>query len=144
MSLSQFISVYSSVSASVKGSAVWLSISIWPIFSPFTNKGITIITQPSARVFASFDGKVLYASKFRKYGPVLIIDHGDGFSTVMIGLGRIDVRIGQSLLEGEPVGVMNKFIGSTSQSGPNLYLELRRHGKPVNPLAWLSPKRNAT
>ena len=107
-----------------------------------TNKGIRIITRPGARVFASFDGKVLYASKFRNYGPILIIDHGDGFSTVMIGLGRIDVRIGQSLLEGEPVGVMKKFVASTLE--PNLYLELRRHGKPVNPLAWLSPKRNAT
>lgn len=109
-----------------------------------TNKGITIITRPNAPVFASFDGKVLYASEFRGYGPVLIIDHGDGFSTVMIGIGRIDVRIGQSLLEGEPVGIMNNFITLTSESQPNLYLELRRHGKPVNPLVWLSPKRNAT
>ena len=108
------------------------------------NKGIKIVTPSGARVFSSFDGKVLYASNFRNFGPVLIIDHGDSFNTLMVGLERIDVNIGQNLLKGEPVGVMKKLKISNNQTGPALYLELRRNGKPVNPLAWLSPKRNAT
>tara|TARA_B100000989_G_scaffold289426_1_gene261249 strand:- start:1647 stop:2804 length:1158 start_codon:yes stop_codon:yes gene_type:complete len=108
------------------------------------NKGINIVTPFGARVFSSFDGKVLYANNFRNFGPVLIIDHGDGFNTLMVGLERIDVNIGQNLLKGELVGVMEKFKTSENHTGPALYIELRRNGKPVNPLAWLSPKRNAT
>ena len=108
------------------------------------NKGINIVTPFGARVFSSFDGKVLYANNFRNFGPVLIIDHGDGFNTLMVGLERIDVNIGQNLLKGELVGVMEKFKTSKNHTGPALYIELRRNGKPVNPLAWLSPKRNAT
>ena len=108
------------------------------------SKGINITTQSSAKVFSSFDGKVLYASNFRNFGPILIIDHGDGFNTLMVGLDKIDVKTGQNLLKGEPVGVMKKLKLSERQPGPRLYLELRRYGKPVNPLAWLSPKRNAT
>ena len=108
------------------------------------SKGINITTQSRAKVFSSFDGKVLYASNFRNFGPILIIDHGDGFNTLMVGLDKIDVKTGQNLLKGEPVGVMKKLKLSEIQPGPRLYLELRRYGKPVNPLAWLSPKRNAT
>ena len=108
------------------------------------SKGINITTQSRAKVFSSFDGKVLYASNFRNFGPILIIDHGDGFNTLMVGLDKIDVKTGQNLLKGEPVGVMKKLKLPERQPGPRLYLELRRYGKPVNPLAWLSPKRNAT
>ncbi len=108
------------------------------------SKGINITTQSRAKVFSSFDGKVLYASNFRNFGPILIIDHGDGFNTLMVGLDKIDVKTGQNLLKGEPVGVMKKLKLPKRQPGPRLYLELRRYGKPVNPLAWLSPKRNAT
>ena len=108
------------------------------------SKGINIITPSGAQVLSSFDGKVLYANNFRSFGPVLIIDHGDGFNTLMMGLEKIDVKIGQNLLKGEPVGVMKKLKTSNKQTGPALYLELRRNGKPVNPLAWLLPKRNAT
>ena len=108
------------------------------------SKGINIITPLGAQVLSSFDGKVLYANNFRNFGPVLIIDHGDGFNTLMMGLERIDVKIGQNLLTGEPVGVMKELKPSNKHASPELYLELRRNGKPVNPLAWLSPKRNAT
>jgi len=108
------------------------------------SKGINIITPSGAQVLSSFDGKVLYANNFRSFGPVLIIDHGDGFNTLMMGLEKIDVKIGQNLLKGEPVGVMKKLKTSNKQTRPALYFELRRNGKPVNPLAWLSPKRNAT
>ena len=50
------------------------------------SKGINIITPSGAQVLSSFDGKVLYANNFRSFGPVLIIDHGDGFNTLMMGL----------------------------------------------------------
>jgi septal ring factor EnvC (AmiA/AmiB activator) len=66
----------------------------------------------------------------------LIIDHGDGYHSLLVGLSRIDAVEGQWLAAGEPVGLMGQPEGAR----PALYVELRRHGKPVNPLPWLAAK----
>ena len=109
-----------------------------------TTKGITIRTRPSANVTASFDGKILYAGLYRTYGKIIIIDHGEGFKTLLIGLGRINVKTGQSVLSGENVGKMDPFTPNDLKINYKLYIELRKHGKPIDPMAWLSPIRNAT
>ena len=109
-----------------------------------TTKGITIRTRPGANVNASFDGKILYAGLYRTYGKILIIDHGEGFKTLLIGLGRINVKTGQNVLSGEPVGKMDSFSSNDLKINYKLYIELRKHGKPIDPMAWLSPIRNAT
>ena len=109
-----------------------------------TTKGITIRTRPSANVTASFDGKILYAGLYRAYGKIIIIDHGEGFKTLLIGLGRINVKTGQSVLSGENVGKMDPFTPNDLKINYKLYIELRKHGKPIDPMAWLSPIRNAT
>ncbi|MBI1777289.1 MAG: peptidoglycan DD-metalloendopeptidase family protein [Proteobacteria bacterium] len=95
-------------------------------------KGITVQTRPEAPVVAPFDGRVVFAGPFRGYGQILIIDHGEGYHSLLSGLGRIDSGVGQWLLGGEPVGVM----GPADQGNPKLYVELRRNGQPINPLPW--------
>ena len=109
-----------------------------------TAKGITIATRGGANVVAAFDGKVLYAGPFRKYGEILIITHGEGFSSLLIGMSSIHVKTGQDLLGGEPVGVMTKSSSTGTKLNQRLYIELRKHGKPIDPMAWLSLNRNAT
>jgi septal ring factor EnvC (AmiA/AmiB activator) len=109
-----------------------------------TAKGITIATRAGANVVATFDGKVLYAGPFRKYGKILIITHGEGFSSLLIGMSHIHVKTGQDLLGGEPVGVMTKSSNTGTKLNQRLYIELRKHGKPIDPMAWLSLNRNAT
>jgi septal ring factor EnvC (AmiA/AmiB activator) len=52
----------------------------------------------------------------------------------MAGLDRIDVVIGQLVFGGEPVGVM----GYADDGRPELYLELRRNNRPVDPLPWFA------
>ena len=99
-----------------------------------TSKGITIRTRPNAQVISPYDGTVLFAGPFRGYGQLLIIEHGDGFHTLLAGIGRLDTSVGQSLLAGEPVGIM------VAQSKPTLYIELRKNGQPVNPAGWLHRK----
>lgn len=99
-----------------------------------SSKGITIATRTSAQIVAPFDGRIVYAGPFRGYGQILIIEHGGRYHTLLAGLERIDAIVGQWVLAGEPLGVM----GGTSGSKPELYLELRRTGAPINPLPWLA------
>ena len=102
-----------------------------------TRKGILIRTRRAAQVVAPHDGRVMFAGPFRGYGRLLIIEHGEGYHSLLAGLGRIDTILGQSVLTGEPVGLM----GSASGDAPELYVELRRAGQPINPLPWLAAQK---
>jgi len=101
-------------------------------------KGILIETRGGARVIAPYDGLVVYAGKFRGYGQILILEHGEGYHTLLAGLSRIDAEIGQWLAAGEPVGLME----SPDRDAPVLYVELRRNGQPINPLPWLASQKD--
>ena len=107
-----------------------------------TAKGISILSRTGARVIAPFDGRVIFAGKFRTYGNLLIIAHGDGYHTLLSGLNKIDTIVGQWVLAGEPVGMMaqTRLASSTGNAmgpAPELYLEIRKDGVPINPLPWL-------
>lgn len=101
-----------------------------------TARGIVLAGRPEAVIVAPFDGQVVYAGKFRGYGQILIIDHGNGYHSLLAGLGRIDSVVGQYLLAGEPVG----GLGRDGENAQELYLELRRNGEPINPLPWLAAR----
>lgn len=102
-----------------------------------SHRGITIETRPGAQVVAPYDGQVMFAGPFRGYGQLLIIEHGEGYHTLLAGMARIDSLVGQRLMAGEPVGVMEQSDGK-----PALYFELRRNGQPVNPLPWLTARKD--
>jgi len=101
-------------------------------------KGISIETRSQAQVVAPYDGQVAYAGEFRGYGQILIIEHGGRYHTLLAGLERIDAVAGQWILAGEPIGIM----GGSQERSPELYLELRHAGQPVNPLPWLATTDN--
>jgi septal ring factor EnvC (AmiA/AmiB activator) len=101
------------------------------------SKGLQIATRPGAQVVAPFDGQVVFQGPFRGYGEILILEHAGGYHTLLAGLGRTDAIVGQWLLAGEPVGVMGPAAGSSSGLSPELYVELRQDGQPINPLPWL-------
>jgi septal ring factor EnvC (AmiA/AmiB activator) len=98
------------------------------------SRGIAIRGRPGAQVVAPYDGKVVYAGPFRGYGQILIIEHGGRYHSLLAGLDRIHAVVGQWLLAGEPVGV----LGTPRNGNPELYLELRQAGQPINPLPWLA------
>lgn len=108
------------------------------------SKGIRILTRKGAQVVAPFDGRVVFSGTFRSYGQLLIIAHGEGYHTLLAGMARIEGVVGQWLLAGEPVGVMGDGLAGvdsgkeSDKAGPELYLEIRRNGDPVNPLPWLT------
>jgi murein hydrolase activator len=99
--------------------------------------GLSYATPPGARVISPCGGSVVFGSPFRSYGLLLIVDCGGGFDFVLAGLNRLDVAVGQRLQAGEPVGVMAGWDPKQPAQRPQLYLELRRDGNPVNPAPWL-------
>ena len=106
--------------------------------SGLTHKGVIISVMSEAQVIAPYEGRVAFTGLFRGYGRLLIIEHGAGYHTLLAGMGRIDVIVGQWLLGGEPVGIMGRIQTKNKRRKPSLYLELRRGGQPINPLPWLA------
>lgn len=96
-----------------------------------TSKGIIIKTRSQAQVISPYDGTVIFAGPFRGYGNLIIIEHGQGYLSLLAGLEEVDCELGQMLLAGEPVGQMPES-GDT-----RLYVELRKDNHPINPLTWI-------
>jgi septal ring factor EnvC (AmiA/AmiB activator) len=101
--------------------------------------GVSYHAPPGAHVIAPCGGRVVFAASFRSYGLLLIIDCGGGYHVVLSGFDRLDVKLGQSLVAGEPMGVMPMWEPGSEARRPALYVELRRDGTPVNPVPWLRP-----
>lgn len=96
-----------------------------------TSKGLILRTRNDAQVIAPFDGSVIFAGPFRGYGNLIIIEHGDGYLSLLAGLKNFDVEVGQMLLAGEPVGQM------PDEGDAKLYVEIRKDNQPVDPMAWM-------
>ena len=88
--------------------------------------GWRIRTRGEALVMAPADGVVKFADSFKGFGKVVIMSHKNGYNTVMTNLGNIDVMLEQEVLAGEPIGRMNP-------DKPEMYLEVRRGDKAVDP-----------
>lgn len=88
--------------------------------------GWRVRTRGEALVMAPADGVVKFADSFRGFGKVVIMSHKNGYNTVMTNLGNIDVMLEQEVLAGEPIGRMNP-------DKPEMYLEVRRGNKAVDP-----------
>lgn len=107
-----------------------------------TLQGDMLATHSAAIVTAPVDGSVLYAGPFRSYGQLLILNAGEGYHVVLAGMGRISVSPGQAVLAGEPVGLMGESRVASAvalagaSAGPELYVEFRKEGKPVDPAPW--------
>jgi septal ring factor EnvC (AmiA/AmiB activator) len=99
--------------------------------------GVSYHAPPSAHVISPCGGRVAFAESFRSYGLLLIVDCGGGYHVVLSGFERLDVKPGQSLVAGEPVGVMPGWEPGSTVRRPALYIELRHDGQPVNPAPWL-------
>jgi murein hydrolase activator len=99
--------------------------------------GLLYRAPPAAHVVSLCTGRVVFAAPFRSYGLLLIVDCGGGYHGVLAGFDKLDVKVGQQVVAGEPVGVMPTWEPGSSGNRPALYVELRQDGKPVNPAPWL-------
>lgn len=101
------------------------------------NKGIDIAGELGQPVLAASDGSVVYAgSGLRGYGELIIIKHSDTYVSAYGHNRRLLVQEGQQVKAGQKIAEM----GSTGTDRVKLHFEVRRQGKPVDPLQYL-PRR---
>jgi septal ring factor EnvC (AmiA/AmiB activator) len=99
------------------------------------NSGVVLRTARGAQVTAPSDARVEFVGPFRTFGQIIILNVGDGHHIVLAGLGATFASVGQEVLAGEPIAEMSGDRGSA----PDLYVEIRKDGAPLNPQQWLAP-----
>lgn len=92
--------------------------------------GIVLATRANAQVVAPGAGRVAFAAPYRGFGRIVIIEHSGEWTSLVTGLARLDVSAGDELVAGSPLGM-------TGPGEPRVMIELRRDGKPVNPLQYV-------
>ena len=100
--------------------------------------GLSIVAAPGQAVAAPEDGRIVFAGPFKSYGLLLIIEHQREYHTLLWGFSRLDVAIGDPVHSGQIIGVM----AADAERPAQLHVELRRNGRPVNPLPWLAASSN--
>jgi murein DD-endopeptidase MepM/ murein hydrolase activator NlpD len=106
-----------------------------PIFgTSIYHSGIDIGADYGDTVRAADNGVVIYADWMGGYGKAVIIDHGNGISTLYGHNSELLVTEGQKVRKGDAIS----RVGSTGYStGPHLHFEVRQNGSPTDPLAYL-------
>ncbi len=98
--------------------------------SGLASTGLSLAPIPGAQVVAPGRGRIAFAGAYRGFGRIVIIEHDGGWTSLVTGLDRIDVAVGDTVIGGSPLGRANR-------SREPVTIELRRAGKPVNPLQFI-------
>ena len=117
-----------------------------PVVSPFgyrihpilgyrkMHTGIDIAVGYGVPIRSPDGGTVIYATWMGGYGNVVIVDHGNGLSTLSAHQSSLAVGTGEQVARGQTIG----YVGSTGFStGPHLHFEVRVNGNPVDPMGYL-------
>lgn len=116
----------------------------WPVRGPIlgtfddsTNKGLNIGGAAGDPVKASADGRVVYAGNgLRGYGNLIIIKHDATYLTAYAHNRALMVKEGDAVTKGQKIAEM----GNSDSDRVMLHFEVRRQGKPVDPLKYLPPQ----
>lgn len=100
--------------------------------------GIVIAGHAGAPVKAPKPGRIVFADRLSGVGLLLIIDHGNEYHSVLSGLSRLDVGVADEVEAGDHIAALRH----TTEGPPQLYVELRHGGRPINPLPWLTAATN--
>lgn len=116
---------------------------VWPAHGPIVqsfgtlNKGINIAGAIGDPIFATAKGKVVYSGHgLRGYGNLIIIKHNSTFLTAYAHNSKLFVHEGDWVASGQKIAEM----GNTGTQKTMLHFEIRRNGKPANPLIYLDKK----
>lgn len=106
-------------------------------FDEATNKGVDIAGKPGDPVLASAGGKVVYSGAgLRGYGKLVIIKHDANYLTAYAHNQQLLVKEGDSVTKGQKIAE----LGSTDADRPKVHFEIRKQGRPVDPLKYLPPR----
>lgn len=94
--------------------------------------GLTLATRPGALVVAPAAGRIAFAGPYRGFGSIVIVEHAGGWTSLLTGLAGLEVQAGQQVAAGGP-------LGTAPARNPAVTVELRRAGKPVDPLIFALP-----
>ena len=98
------------------------------------HNGLRIRAAAGEKVRAIWDGEVLFADWFEGYGLLIIVDHGSGYYSLYGHASGLLVNVGDHLTRGQVIAEIGNGSGT---EGASLYFELRKDGKPIDPLHWL-------
>lgn len=98
-------------------------------------QGDLFATQRDAPVRAVSQGRVIYADWLAGLGLLIIIDHGNGYMSLYGHNDRLYESVGQHVAAGQTIAEAGDSGGSAR---PELYFEIRKEGKPLDPRAWLA------
>lgn len=93
--------------------------------SGYRSRGLTIAGQPDAQIVAPAAGRVAFSGQYRGYGNILIIEHDGGWTSLITNMERTSVEVGDTVVQGAPVG-------RSGSEDPNVTVELRRNGRPID------------
>jgi lipoprotein NlpD len=103
-------------------------------FSEPNNKGLDIGGKPGDPVLAAAPGRVMYTGTgIRGYGKLIVIKHDNNFNSVYAHNREILVKEGQNVTRGQRIAE----LGDTDADAPKLHFEIRKSGKPVDPMRYL-------
>jgi len=103
-----------------------------------TNKGVDIAAKVGEPVLAAGPGKVVYSGQgLRGYGRLIIIKHNNTFLSAYAHNSQLMVKEGQTVTKGQKIAE----AGNTDSDVPKLHFEIRRQGKPVDPVKYLPEQR---
>ncbi len=116
---------------------------IWPArgkvlagFSEPTSKGVDIGGKPGDPVVAAASGRVIYiGTGIRGYGKLIVIKHDNNYNSVYAHNREILVKQDQAVTRGQQIAE----LGDTDADSPKLHFEIRKSGKPVDPVKYLPP-----
>ena len=97
------------------------------------SESVAFATRNGAQVSAPISGTVEFSGPFRSYGQLLILSTSDGYHVLLWGMSSNYVSVGQSVQQGEPVAKMSE----RANGEPELFMEVRKSGKPMNPAQWM-------
>lgn len=108
---------------------------VHPIFgTTIYHSGIDIGVDEGTPVHAADGGVVVWSGWMGGYGYAVVIDHGNGLSTLYGHNSELAVDEGQSVAKGQVIS----YAGSTGNStGPHVHFEVRVNGDPVDPMGYL-------